>query len=507
MKRCAADCRGGPFSVIGLMPSSLKTRSIRSLLWSLAENAGVALLSLGSFVLMARLLDPADFGVVALSGVFVVSFNLVVGSTLADGIIQRADLSPGHVDTAFWGTLAIGVLLGAICVVAAGSIATALREPGIAQVLPWLAIVPVASAFGAIPIALQRRKLQFRNPALCSLIGRICGAAAGVAMALGGLGLWSLVGQQITAAIATNLAVLLSARWRPGLGLSAAKLRELWGFGAHVSASQVVSTAGEQAITMLVGVLFGSTLLGYFTVAWRMVQLVKALIAGTVYHVAFSAFARLQNDRRAVTDALLNATQISCLVGFPIGIGMAAVASPAIAAVFGERWLASADVFAILALEMIPAFYVLFFSSCYRALGRPSWTLALALAYFAVGISGTILAAQYGLTAIALAWVAKSVLLLPINLLLMRRLIDVPVMVMLSLPLGPLAAAGAMAIGVRYLLQVLDPQLGAVSQLLVAIPSGAAIYAVAVLLLARRPVLAAWATFANLLRSPTTASE
>src|SRR5690606_37724554 len=126
--------------------------------------------------------------------------------------------------------------------------------------------------------------------------------------------------------------------------------------GAHVSASQVVSTAGEQAITMLVGVLFGSTLLGYFTVAWRMVQLVKALIAGTVYHVAFSAFARLQNDRQGVTAALLNATQISCLIGFPIGIGMAAVASPAIAAVFGERWLASADIFAILALEMIPAF-------------------------------------------------------------------------------------------------------------------------------------------------------
>ncbi len=473
------------------MTNSLKARSLAGFLWSFGENAGVAVLSLASFVAMARLLDPADFGVVALASVFVVCFNLVIGSTLADGLVQRADIAREHSDTAFWGTVAIAAMLASICVFAAAPIASAFNEPGIATILPWLAAVPLAGALGAVPIALQRRRLTFRLVALCNLAGRICGAAIGVGMAIGGFGIWSLVGQQIATAIIANACILLISGWRPGLRFSLRRLKELSGFGAHVSASQVVSVAGEQAIVMLVGLLFGSTMLGHFTVAWRMVQLIKALVAGTVYHVAFSAFARLQHDRPALIRAFIGATQISCLVGFPLALGLASVAEPAVLGLFGGRWSASVDLFAILALETAPAFYVLFFSSCYRALGRPGWTLGLAIAYFLLGLAAAAAAAPFGLQAIALAWLAKSVALLPINLLLMRRLLNVPVRTLMAPAVGPLAAAATMGLTVEILLVYAPISLTAIEHLAIAVPAGILVYGIGLLAFARQPTIAA----------------
>lgn len=473
------------------MSRSLQARSLTGFLWAFGENAGVAALSLASFVAMARLLDPADFGVVALASVFVVCFNLVVGSTLADGLVQRNVIGREHCDTAFWGTVALGAGLAFVCIFAARPIASILGEPGIAKVLPWLAAVPLAGAFGAVPTALQRRRLSFRLMALCNLTGRITGAVIGVIMAVGDFGVWSLVGQQVATAVVANAGILLISRWRPGMQLSLRCLKDLSGFGAHVSASQVVSVAGEQMIVLVVGVMFGSTMLGHFTVAWRMVQLIKALVAGTVYHVAFSAFSRLQDDRPALTRAFLGATQISCLVGFPLALGLAAVAEPAVLGLFGDRWSASVDLFAILALETAPAFYVLFFSSCYRALGRPGWTLGLAIAYFLLGLAATAAVAPFGLHAIAVAWLAKSIALLPVNLLLMGRLLAVEIRSLLAPAFGPFAAAALMGLSTKIILAYALFTMTAIEQLAVATTFGALIYGLGLLAFARRPAIAA----------------
>lgn len=481
--------------------SSLKLRSLKSLAWSLTENLGVAVLSLVSFVVLARLLDPADFGVVALASVFVVCFNLLIGSALADGIIQRPELGERDLDTAFWGTLGLGTILALGCLLGAEPAARALREPGLAQVLPWLAPVPVLGALGAVPIALQRRGLRFRGPALSSLLGRVCGAILAVVLAWRGYGLWSLVAQQVAGAAIANLGAWATARWWPRARLSWPVLRQLWGFGAHVSGSQIVSAAGEQAVVLLVGTFFGATLLGHFTVAWRMVQLVKSLVIGTVYHVAFSAFARLQHDRPAIARTFLEATQLSCLIGFPLGIGMAAVAAPAIVALFGERWSDSIPLFAILALEMVPAFHVLFVASCLRALGRPGWALGLALAHSALAIGGTLAVASLGLEAVAAVWVAKSFLVLPVTLGLTHRLLGMPVTALLAPALGPLLASLAMAASVLLLL----PQLSGLSaslQLAIAVAAGVAAYGLVAPLVAGRSVRSVLRTLRSLRQGP-----
>src|SRR3546814_163708 len=135
-----------------MMAEGLKARSIKGLLWSTSESVGVAALSLGSFVVMARLLDPADFGVVALASAFIICFNLVVAHSFADAVVLHAKLSAEHLDTAFWGTLFLASLLAGGSYFGAELLARWLDEPQVAVLLPWLALVLLFNGIGMVPI-------------------------------------------------------------------------------------------------------------------------------------------------------------------------------------------------------------------------------------------------------------------------------------------------------------------------------------------------------------------
>jgi PST family polysaccharide transporter len=367
----------------------------------------------------------------------------------------------------------MAVALAGLCWAIAEPMARWFVEPRLAEVLPARALVLPLNAIGSVQTAMFRRTLRFRSVALRSVAGRVVGALVGVGMAFGGFGVWSLVGQQLAGVATTAVALAVASPWRPRFRFSLPHLGDLWRFGFYVSASQLVSGLGEQAVNLLVGALFGSTVLGFFTIAWRMAQLIRTLIASAVYHVGLSAFARLQEDRAAVGQALIKATRLSCLFGFPIGIGMAILAEPLVTVTFGNRWLASIPLLAVLAIDMIPAFYGIFFSACYRAMGRADWVLGLSMLYVGVGVLAIRVLMSYGIEVVAIAWVAKSILLLPLQLVLLSRLLKVPLRRLAGPPAAPLAACAVMGLVVGALQWGVGTTLGAVGLLAVAAPAGA----------------------------------
>jgi PST family polysaccharide transporter len=462
----------------------LKILALKGTVWALSESVGVALLSFGVFAVLARLLAPQDFGVVTLAGVFIVSFNLLIAHSFADCLIQRAEIDRAHLDSVFWAVMAMSLGLAGLCWAGAAPLARWLHEPRLAEVLPALSLSLPLNALGSVQVAMFRRDLRFRAVALRSLAGRSVGAAVGLALAFLGFGVWSLVGQQLAGVATTVAALAVASPWRPRLHFSLPHLRELWGFGFYVSISQVVSGLGEQTVNLLVGALFGSTVLGYFAIAWRMAQLIRTLVSSAVYHVGLSAFARLQEDRALVAQALLKATRLSCLFGFPIGVGMAVLAGPIVTVLFGAKWQASVALLAILALDMIPAFYAMFFSACYRAMGRPGWVLALALVYVGTGIAAIYLLLPLGIEVVAAAWVAKSVLLLPMQIVLLRRLLHRPVRALATPPVAPLAASAIMAGAVIALRWGLGAAVGDAALLAIAVPAGALVYLAVIALIA-----------------------
>lgn len=458
-----------------MIPEELKNRSMKGLVWAAGESAGVALISFGSFIVLARLLAPEDFGVVALATVFVYFCNLLTGHSFADALVQRPALDRDHVDTAFWSTLAIALLLMAACMAGADAIAAGFEEPALAGALRWLSLLLPLAALSSTHTALMRREMRFDAVARRMLLGRCIGAAAGIAAAVAGHGFWSLVVQQLVGQLVTTIAFLI-ASWRPRLNFSPARFREMWAFGVHVSANQVVTGASEQMLNLLVGSIFGTVALGYFTIAWRAVNLVRSLVSSAVYHVGLSAFSKLQQDRRAVSDAFLTATRISCLVGFPVAIGIVMVDEPLVLAAFDEPWRNSIPLLALLALELVPAFYGMFLSVLYRAMDRAAWGLAMALLYGALGLGGALAVAPLGIEAVAAIWVVRAFLLMPLHVALVHRLLDLPLQRLAAPVLPPLVAATLMAAVLGALRLMLPGGMLPLAELALLVSVGVAVY-------------------------------
>jgi PST family polysaccharide transporter len=307
---------------------------------------------------------------------------------------------------------------------------------------------------------------------------------SGIWMAVAGMGAWSLVGQQLITVAVTNIGILVLARWRPGFSYSLGYAKRLGGFGAHVSASQMVSALGEQALNFLVGILFGSTVLGHFAVAWRLVQLLRSLIGAAVYQVAFSAFARLQDNRPAFIRAFAESTRISCFIGFPIAAGMVLVAEPGLLTVFGQKWANSIPLFSLLALELLPAFFTMFFTAAYRAANYPGWVLVMASVYLATGLAAVAVASPFGILAVCAAWTVRGFLLLPLHLYLLKRLIGIPPLDLLASTIRPAIATAIMCALVGAASVLSDGRMQSVTQLVLFIAIGSLGYALTASLIA-----------------------
>lgn len=461
------------------MLDDLKRKSLRAFLWSMSDSVGVAAVSLVSFVVLARILDPRDFGAVALAGVFVYFLNLLAYHSFTDALVQRSMLEAQHLDSGFWGGVALAVVLMLLCQAGATPLAALLGEPTVAPVLKLLAIGLPLSALGGVQAAMFRREMQFRPVAAAFLAGRVTGAGVGVAMALLGCGIWSLVGQQVVGAGLSSLVLWMRSRWRPGFAVSRRHLRELAGFGMHVSASQVLIGAAGQLVNLLVGTLLGSVALGYFSIAARTVQLLCSLTSGAVYHVSFSAFSRLQHDRAALARALTQATRISCLIGVPAGIGMALVADLLVEVLYGAKWEQSGLLLAIMALQMIPMFFGMFFTACYRALSRPSWVAYIAGFELAATLAGLLALTAHGIVAVTIFATGRFVLEWPIHFLLLRRLLGMDLRRFLRPLLEPMAAAAPMAAAVAVVRWTLVGDLDPLPLLAACMTAGALSYAAA----------------------------
>jgi hypothetical protein len=151
---------------------------------------------------------------------------------------------------------------------------------------------------------------------------------------------------------------------------------------------------------------------------------------------------------------------------------------------FGATWQASIPLLAILSVDMVAAFYGMFFTACYRALDRAGWTLALALVYVGTGVLAIYLVMPLGIEAVAVAWVAKSILLLPVQMLLLGRLLDLPMRAVAAPLAAPLAASALMALVLAGIRWGLGAGAGDLTVLLVAVPAGALVYLAAIALIA-----------------------
>lgn len=402
---------------------SLKQKAIKGVIWSAIESWGNRVISVSIFFLLARLLDPESFGLVALAGVFIDFVQIFIDQGFSQAIIQRENLEAEHLNSAFWINIGIGILLTILTLTFADLIANGFSQPALTPIIRWLSLGFLLSSFSKVQEAILQRNLNFKALASRSLFASVISGLVGVAMAFMGWGVWSLVTKILVFGTIKTILVWWVSDWRPTLKVSFTHFKDIFSFGINILGWRIFNFSTRRSDDFLIGYFLGTTALGYYNVAYRLLLMITELLMRVSQKVAIPAFARLQTEPEKLRNAFYQVTQLTSLISFPVFLGMAALAPQLILLTLGEGWNQSIPIMQILAFVGILHSVANFNDSVVFAMGKPSWSLRLKIVSAIVICTGFFIAVRYGIVAIAAAYVISNYLLYPISILLVHKVI------------------------------------------------------------------------------------
>lgn len=426
--------------------------------WSTAGKAIQLGLSLLALAVIARLVGPQVYGIFALGWLVVGLFEVVVSSAPTDTLVQRSRVSPGHLDATFWAALAMGlVITGGIWFFA--DLADHWLEGGalLAAILPARAAVLPLQALAVAPTAILLRESRFKALAGAETVASILSNVAGVAMALAGAGIWSLVGMELVRAFVLTAAVYVLAGWRPGLAMRPAHLRDLLAFNASTWGSWGIGYLSSQLPRFMLAAGLGAQAVGFYALAQRLFDQVKNIVMIPAYQVVQAGVARAQEDVGTVRRLTAGTLRVTGVVACPLFLGIAALAPVLVPAVFGASWQDAVPVVQVIMLLGVLSSMSVVQAAVIRGMGKPHWEILYEVAVLAATAIFLILAVPFGLTAAAGAVVLGSLVTAPVNAWFVRELTGLRVRAQLGAVFNAGLASLVMAAGVWGVGELLAP--------------------------------------------------
>lgn len=446
-------------------------------LWVTAEKLTQQVLWVVLFVVLGPLLGPRPYGVFALAMVAYGWLEAVMTESMAEALLLVPEPGPHHYAVANLANVTVAVAASFFIVLAGFPLSVLIHEPQFPAVMMALAPLPILGALMAGPIAYLKRKMQFRQFALRSMLGLAIGCAFGIVCALRGAGVWSLVAQILAQRVAETL-ILWSAcgpifqfRWNAGL------FRELRACAASIALARSWTWLSGLAPRVIIAAVLGPSALGLYSIASRIGDLICQVVLSPASQVAHLKLMQLTGDRAALSKAFEDLVARLALVAFPVAIGLAAVSHVLFQDWLGTKW-AGADVATVwVVLAVLP--WTIFYAATALFLGlriyRLDQRIQLGLAVSAV--IATVVAAPYGLNAACAALFFRLLILMIVPVVFFKIYAGINLRRLWRAVVGPLVAASAMGVCVALASPVLTVHLGGEMALPVLVVFGAILYA------------------------------
>lgn len=468
-------------------PESLRSLAAKGVAWSAVQTLASRLLNVVTFIVLARILDPKSFGVVAFASVCIAFLTIFVQQGFGQVLVQTPQLEKRHLDTAFWVSMAFSCLLTVGVIALSWPIARLVHLPAVAPVLQVLSIGFILSGLSSTPIAVLRRRMAFRSLAIRVTVGNLVGAVVGVVAAVLGAGVWSLVAQTLCSAGVGVVVVWVASGWRPGLSATKATYHELFRFSRNIVGQSIAGFLLGRTDDFFIGAFLGPVLLGIYTVAYRLLIVMSDVSINTVQSVALPTFARLQHDPDRLRKAYFAATRVSAVVALPIFSFMIAAAPEIIHVFFGPHWDASIPVMRVLSLIGVANTLTNFNATVLTSVGRPELALRFMFIAAVMNVIGVAVAVHWGILAVATVLVARNALVgSPLSIRYVKQTLGFGYREYFKSYMTP-AVGSLLAMGVVLLTHLgLRDITGNTGRLGVMLLAEAAVYAVALRLIDRR---------------------
>jgi O-antigen/teichoic acid export membrane protein len=432
-----------------------------SLQWAVALSWGERAITMIFTVILAAILGPEAFGIVAMALVYLAVVELLLEQGFLTTIIQREQLDRAHLDSAFWVNLAWCLVLAAASFALAGWWAGVNDVPQLEEVIQVLSILVVVSGLTIVQQAYLQRNLEFRKLAIRANVAALVGGVVGLALALSGAGVWSLVAQQLTTGCTSLLLLWAVSEWRPSFNFSRVHARDLLGFTSGVYLANVGGFVNRRSDTLLMGLFFGPTVVGIYRLADRFVDSVLELTMRPVGLVSLPHLSQLQRDPEALRRTVARFIRIAILTTLPAMLLLASC-SDYVLAVVGPEWEIGSDALKLLCVVGIVKGLVHFTGPLLFAVARPFfratmlWFLA-GVSVLTVVVVGYVLSdasAQRQLAGMSGARAAVFLaIVVPLNLLIIWRVARLRPRSFLPYLPAPLAAGISAILAVEALTQ------------------------------------------------------
>lgn len=382
-------------------PAEVGRHAAGGVIWLTAQKWVIRIFSFVTIALLTRLLSPADFGTLAAASTVLPFFYLLADLGFAAYIVQVAKTTQRMLSTAFWFSLAAGVVLCGALWALAPLMGPIFGNETVTPVLQVLSLWVIVTAIGSVPTAIMRRGMRFKAIAGQGAIAAVVAQVTALVLAFTGFGVWALVAQTLTSAVVSAVLVWFTVRWRPGWMFVRSDFTSMSKFGGQVLGVEFIAMLrawGEAAVT---SATLGPAALGFMNVGQRLVQIVQDLTGSAIVPVTNVAFARIRESIERLQNAYLRSLRLVYLL-LSLPLLVVAIAAPLIVPiVFGDGWSQSVPVAQVLALAGTLSVAAWLDHGLFYGLGKPGTWFVYALLTDAVTFATTLFVARWGLVAIA----------------------------------------------------------------------------------------------------------
>lgn len=389
--------------------SELKYKTLNGIGWSLVSQVGRQGLAFLIGVILARLLSPHEFGLVAMVTVITNFASIFAELGFSAALVQKKDVTREHLSSVFWLNLGAGLLLTLVFIAGAPLVSAFYSEPLLTPLTMLIATNFFISSLNIVQNTLRTKTLDFRTLSIVEISAVGISGAIAIGMAYAGLGVWSLAAQSVILSTVTAVLLWKLGDWRPSLTFSWEAVRGLLGFSLSLFGTKLLNYWDRNIDYLLIGRFLGTNPLGIYHRAYDVMLVPLGGVSRVLSRVMFPSFSVIQEDKRRVKGVFLGMTRTIALITFPMMLGLFATTEPFVLTIFGPKWGEMIPVLRLFSLMGMMQSIGTLNGNLYLSQGRADVQFRVGLVLKLIPILGIVVGLRWGVIGVAIGYSAASI--------------------------------------------------------------------------------------------------
>jgi len=400
---------------------NLKKHTLSGLIWKFSENFGTQFINFIIQIVLARILLPEDYGIIAVAAVFIMIAQVFIQTGFSSVLIQKKEINDLETSTIFHAGVWFSLLIYGVIFFMSPFVEAFYETPHLSWILRIQSITIILSALSSVQNALLIRNLAFKKTFLFRLIAVVIQGAIGIYMAMSGYGVWSIVISSLANTLIVTVAFWFVVKWAPQLKFSWLVFKELFSFSSRILLFNVVNVVYNNIQALVIGKAFSTQTLGYYNRGYQIPMLVMVNTDGAINSVMFSSLSKVQDDQEKFMAMYRMTIKSSVFMVFPMMLGLIAIAEPLTLILLTDKWLPSVPFLQLTALIcMTWPFSVMY--QAFNAKNQAKLSFRLNAISKLIALTLLVLSLPFGVYAFVFSAFVSAVITLVINAFVIKKM-------------------------------------------------------------------------------------